>query len=72
MTVALAPIRNGKLESGLSMLIFIGKRCVTLTQLPLAFSGGNNLKLVPLPLLMLTTFPVKVRLGYISTFIFTG
>src|SRR5690606_24018732 len=43
-----------------------GNRCVTFTQLPLAFSGGKSEKLAPDPAPMLATCPFRVRPGYMS------
>jgi hypothetical protein len=43
-----------------------GKRCVTFTQFPLAFSGGSTEKVAPEPALMLSTVPLKVVSGYMS------
>ena len=41
----------------------IGKRCVTFTQLPVAFSGGSTEKVAPEPALMLSTTPSKLGAG---------
>src|SRR4029450_14166258 len=67
VTVALAPARSGLLGSGgLVILIRTGKRCVTLTQFPVAFSGGSTEKIWPDPGLMLSTVPSKVTPVYMS------
>src|SRR5690349_13515339 len=43
VTVALAPARSGRFGSGgVAILIRTGKRWVTLTQFPVAFSGGRT------------------------------
>ena len=67
LTVALAPSRNGLSGSGwLVILILTGKRWVTLTQLPVAFSGGSTEKVAPEPALMLSTTPSSLVPGYMS------
>ena len=61
VTVQLAPNRSGKfVGSGLSIVILTGNRCVTLTQLPEAFSGGSREKLEPEPQLTSLTVPRKL------------
>ena len=50
------PIRSGLSGgSGWSSTILTGMRCTTLTQLPVAFSGGSNAKAEPVPMLMEST-----------------
>ncbi len=62
VTSALAPTRNGLSGSGvLVILILTGKRWVTLTQLPVAFSGGSTEKVAPEPALI--DFHHAVELG---------
>ena len=40
-----------------SILILTGSRWTTLTQFPVAFSGGRREKAAPVPALKLSTFP---------------
>ena len=71
VTFALVPSLKGW-AACLVMLIQTGTRWVTLTQFPVAFSGGRSEKLVPLPGLMLMTRPVNVTPGYMSKVMLTG
>ena len=67
VTLALDPKRSGL--SGIGALVILtrtGKRWVTLTQLPVAFSGGSTEKLAPEPALMLSTTPSSLSPGYMS------
>ena len=43
--------------------IFTGTRCTTLTQLPVAFSGGSRVKAAPVPAMMESTVPLNLTLG---------
>src|SRR5260221_4662544 len=58
-TLAVVPMRNGCAGSGSSTLMRTGTRCVTFTQLPVAFCGGRSENAVPLPPERLTTVPWK-------------
>src|SRR5574344_454362 len=51
--------------------IFTGILCTIFTKLPTAFSGGNKLDFAPEILCMLSTFPLKILSGYVSSFIST-
>src|SRR5665648_323415 len=67
VTSALEPTRNGLSASGLLVILTrTGKRWVTLTQLPVAFSGGSTEKMAPEPALMLSTMPSSEVPGYMS------
>ena len=67
VTSALAPTRSGLSASGvLVILIRTGKRWVTLTQLPVAFSGGSTEKVAPEPALIASTTPSSLVPGYMS------
>ena len=67
VTVALDPRRSGLSGLGaLVILILMGKRWVTFTQLPVAFSGGSTEKVAPEPALMLSTTPSRESPGYMS------
>src|SRR5262249_12007707 len=57
MTHVLAPTLSGLSADGLFRLMRTGKRWVTFTQLPLAFSGGSTENVAPEPELMLSTVP---------------
>ena len=57
VTVALVPTRNGKFGSDAATAIRTGTRCVTFTQLPVAFCGGSSEKAAPLARLMFSTRP---------------
>ena len=64
VTSALAPTRNGLSGLGvLVILIRIGKRWVTLTQLPVAFSGGSTEKVAPEPALIALHHAVELGAG---------
>src|SRR6476661_8018306 len=65
-TVAVVPMRSGRLGSGFSMRTRTGTRCVTLTQLPVAFCAGSSEKDCPAPPDRLCTSPAKVLSGYMS------
>jgi hypothetical protein len=67
LTIAEVPKRKGCSGSGFMMRTRTGTRCVTFTQLPVAFCGGNNENAFPEPPLMLSTMPLKGCLGYMST-----
>ena len=53
-------------SGALVILMRTGKRWVTLTQLPVAFSGGSTEKVAPEPALMLSTTPSSLSPGYMS------
>ena len=73
VTSALAPTRNGLSGSGaLVILMRTGKRWVTLTQLPVAFSGGSTENMAPEPALMLSTTPSSVTPEYMSSLMVAG
>jgi hypothetical protein len=63
------PARSGRgLPSALaSSRIFTGTRCTTLTQLPVAFSGGSSEKREPVPALIEFTVPTNTDPGKLST-----
>ena len=56
-TLALSPACRGRSDGLHSSASRTGRRCTTLTQLPVAFSGGNSEKLSPVPGLRLITLP---------------
>src|SRR5690606_37830789 len=59
LTVALVPEYSGSAGLISSSSRRTGTRCTTLTQLPVAFSGGSKAKSDPAPGLMLVTWALK-------------
>ena len=64
VTVVDMPIRSGRLSGkGGNRVTFTGMRCTTLTQLPVAFSGGSSEKAEPVPAMMESTRPLNSTPG---------
>src|SRR5215813_12770305 len=60
-------MRSGYLGSTSSTLTRTGTRCVTFTQLPVAFCGGSSENAEPLPALTLSTTPSNGCFGYLAS-----
>ena len=63
VTLALIPVRKSGNVSSLSSAMRTGMRCVTFTQLPVAFCAGISENSAPVPAPMAVTWALKSRPG---------